>query len=81
MDHLPIPDSCKERAWKVPYLGVVKYDGKGVAGFLERLGTGPEPVLTSCLSADNEIHLRGWSHVQVSVEAHFPRRGELRPAG
>ncbi|MDI1487051.1 MAG: hypothetical protein OHK93_006314 [Ramalina farinacea] len=36
MDFLPIPDSCKERQWDVPFLDALPYDGQGFLGFLER---------------------------------------------
>lgn len=36
MDFLPIPDSCKERQWEVPFLDALPYDGQGFLGFLER---------------------------------------------
>ena len=36
MDFLPIPDSCKEREWDVPFLDALPYDGQGFLGFLER---------------------------------------------
>ena len=39
MDHLPIPDHCRQDLPTIPYLGVApKFDGKGFSGFPERHG-------------------------------------------
>ncbi|MCJ1411140.1 hypothetical protein MMC19_005228 [Ptychographa xylographoides] len=48
MDHLPIPDSCQQRAMTVPYLGLAPaYDIMGFEGFPERLGLDEMNVLQS----------------------------------
>lgn len=57
MDHLPIPEEYRERAWKVRYLGLVKYDGAGFEGFPERLGIDQSKLLEGNL----EGHTRDYA--------------------
>jgi hypothetical protein len=62
MDHLPIPDHCKGRALEVPYLGLAKYDGQDVDGFLERQGLTEDQLLE--LLAGERTRQRGESLLQ-----------------
>ena len=60
MDFLPIPDSCKERQWEVPFLDALPYDGQGFLGFLER-------------SEMSEAGLiKGFSEPSIDAKLHSP---------
>ena len=58
MEFLPIPDSCKERQWEVPFLDALPYDGEGFLGFLERSEMAETGVIEgfSEPSADAKMH-------------------------
>ena len=59
MDHLPVPDSCRQRMKPVPYLGISpRYDRNGFFGFPERHGISP----------DRLINLRARSTLQAPVD-------------
>lgn len=64
MDHLPIPDSCKERAWQVPLLDPFRYDGKGLINYPERVGLTEQQLIEECNSSDELIRRHGFSCVQ-----------------
>ncbi|MCJ1247315.1 hypothetical protein MMC30_004529 [Trapelia coarctata] len=60
MDHLPIPESCQDRAWKVPYLGVAPaYDRRGFWGFPERCGLNAAIIVNPATAHTREVDQNG----------------------
>lgn len=56
MDFLPIPDSCKERQWEVPFLDALPYDGQGFLGFLERSNMSERAVIEAFSEPSSEAN-------------------------
>lgn len=76
MDHLPIPESCKALAHKVPNPGVApKNDRKGFEGFLERYELYEEKLLSPETLDPKVIHT-----IIGMIYAPLPSGWEIRVA-